>query len=307
MSSPWAGWLPSWAEVDTGSMTLLIGWETSRNHVQVRRLPVNWSVASDLTEPVAATTGRLSGWTATAYSPDLELDENQYAVVMRDQLDLESSLLAGLETLLPPEGTTADLKRTLLFYGFAVGPANRRLIFLRRANPRRSLSRRYLTLFQDELTRVTSPLLSFDLDWVDLVLVAGQGLAVMSLTAYERLFRDSPELLSRTPTKVNEFNALVQLTPDSKALLNDLAIRNSRIRARLLAVLNRGHLSGLSQNRLRAEMSRHQLDPDRHLVNGQLDFTATEALSIMQLLNEDLTVGGLSDTNFVINKKSPRS
>jgi len=59
--------------------------------------------------------------------------------------------------------------------------------------------------------------------------------------------------------------------------------------------------------KMRAEMRKHCLDPAHHLVDGELDFTTAETMAIMQLLNEDLTIGGLSDTPFIINKKSPRS
>src|SRR4051794_39869383 len=102
----WDSWLPDWADVDTGSMTLIIGWETSSHHVQVRWLPIGRSVANDLTQPITETSARLVACTPTAYSPDLELDDDQYAIVVRDQLDPASSLLRGLEALTPPEGTT---------------------------------------------------------------------------------------------------------------------------------------------------------------------------------------------------------
>jgi len=306
--APWDEWLPDWASIDTGSMTLLIGWESSGHHVEVRRLPINRSVARDLLQPIIATTDRLTNHTATAYSPDLELVDDQYAVVPRTQLDPESTLLSGLENLTPPEASGDDMKkRALLFYALAVGPMTGRLVFVRRANPRANLAHSYITIFSEELTRVTSPLLSFDLTRIDLVLVAGHGLAVMNLKAYERLFRDSPELLARTPAKVAELNAIIPLTPAAQTALTESAGRNSRIRARLLAALGRGHLTTVSTAKMRAEMRKHCLDPAHHLVDGELDFTTAETMAIMQLLNEDLTIGGLSDTPFIINKKSPRS
>ena len=216
-SSSGAGWMPNWSSIPTGSMTLLIGWESSEHHVQVRRLPINKTVAQDLLQPITVTTDRLTNYNPAVYSPDLELDDEEYAVVPREQLDPAGSLLANLETLAPPEAVQNDLTRAMLFYALAVGPASGRLVFVRRANPRANLGRKYMTLFGDELSRVTSPLLSFDLDLIDLVLVAGKGLAVLSLKAYERLFRDSPELLARTPGKVVELNAAMPLTPAAQS------------------------------------------------------------------------------------------
>jgi hypothetical protein len=69
--------------------------------------------------------------------PDLELGAEEFAVVPREQLDPASSLLANLETLAPPEAAQGDLTHAMLFYALTIGPANGRLVFVRRANPER--------------------------------------------------------------------------------------------------------------------------------------------------------------------------
>jgi len=306
-SASWSGWLPDWSTIDTSSLTLLIGWETSQHHVQVRRMPTSKAVAQDLLQPVRVTHDQLRLGAATGYNPDLELEDGQFALVHREQLDPAASLLIGLEALAPAEAVQDDMTRPMLFYALAVGPANRRLVFVRRANPRANLARKYFTLFGDELSRVSSPLLSFDLDIIDLVLIVGRGLAVLNLKTYERLFRDSPELIARTPAKVAELAAIVPLTPAAQLALTEAARRNSRIRSRLLAILSRGHLASIGTSKMRTEMRKHGLDPQHYFRGGKLEFTQDESMAIMQLLNEDLTFGGLSGTEFVINRKSPRS
>ena len=304
--SAWPGWLPDWSALDTGSLLLEIAWESSGHHVHVCRLPVSADVAEELQQPIAVTLDFLAKSEPVAYTPDLELDEGQYAVVPREQLDPASSALVELEKLSPPEGTEHDLNRPLLCYALAVGPASSRVVFIRRYNPRANLARGLMTMFDNELSKVTHPLLSFDLTSIDLVLVAGHGLVALNLKAYERLFRDSPELLARTPAKVAELQALVPMTDTTQTALATVAARNSRVRARLLAMLARGYLSSVTPKMLKKALNRHGLDPARFLPDGKLNFAEDQAMVIMQLLNEDLAFGELTDVEFVINKKSPR-
>jgi hypothetical protein len=299
-------WLPDWPALDTGSLLLEVGWESSAHHVQARRLPVSADVAHELRAPVKVTLDFLSNSAPVLYTPDLELDDDQYAVVPREQLDPGSTMLTELEELTPAEGTKDDLKRSLLFYALAVGPAEARVVFIRRSNPRANLARGLVTVFDNELSRVTEPLLSFDLTLIDLVLVAGHGLIALNLKAYERLFRDSPELLARTPAKVRELQALVPMTEPTRAALAAVAARNSRVRSRLLAMLARGYLGSVTTQMLERQMTRHHLNPADYLVNGELSFTENQAMVVMQLLNEDLAFGELTNDEFVINKKSLR-
>lgn len=311
MSTPpaslsWHDWLPDWSALDTGSLLLEIAWESSARHVQVRRLPVSAEVADELHQPIQASLDFLAKGTPVPYSPDLELDENEYAVVPREQLDPASSMLTELEKLSPPEGTEHDLSRSLLCYALAVGPADSRVVFVRKANPRANLARALITVFDNELSRVVHPLLSFDLTLIDLVLVCGHGLVALNLKAYERLFRDSPELLARTPAKVAELQALVPMTEATQAALSAVATRNSRVRSRLLAMLSRDYLASVTPKVLKKQLARHGLDPAQYLVDGKLNFTEDQAMVMMQLLNEDLAFGELTDVEFVINKKSPR-
>lgn len=308
MSRPpaWHSWLPDWSALDTGSLLLEVGWESSARHVQARRLPVSADVAAELSEPVDVTLDLLASRKPVLYSPDLELDDDQYAVVPREQLDPASSMLTELERLTPAEGAKDDLTRRLLFYALAVGPADGRVVFIRQSNPRANLARGLVTVFDNELSRVTHPLLAFDRTLIDLVLVAGHGLVALNLKAYERLFRDSPELLARTPAKVQELHTVVPMTDATRAALTAVAARNSRVRSRLLAMLARGHLRSVTTRTLKAQMARHHLNPAEYLVDGKLNFTEDQAMVVMQLLNEDLAFGELTNAEFVINKKSPR-
>jgi hypothetical protein len=194
----------------------------------------------------------------------------------------------------------------LLFYAVSVGPPDARILFIRRYNPTSNLGRKWFGVFGDELSPVNDQLVALDLTRFDVVLVAGAGLLVFDLKQYERLFRDSPELLSRTPAKVDELSRQLRLTASTKEALTAAALSNSRIRTRLLAVVASGRLERVTSDRLREAMQEFGIDPDTHLTSEGLAFEAADAMSIMELLNEDLSIGPLTDTKYVISRKVPR-
>lgn len=308
MSQPTrAHWPPNWDRLSTAGLSLLIGWETGANKtVHVRSLPLNAAAGNDLRAAVVDASKRLRDWTPVTYGPDMELDESTYAVVDRSQLATNTSIVAELEQAKPPEGSQEDLNRGLLFYAVSVGPPGARVVFIRRYNPTSNLKVKWFGVFGDELSPVKDQLVALDLTRFDVVLVAGAGLLVFDLTQYERLFRDSPELLARTPAKVEELNEQLTLTASTQAVLTEAALSNSRIRSRLLAVVASGRLKHVSKRRLREAMQEFGLDADAHLTSDGLAFEAADAMSIMELLNEDLSIGPLTDTKYVISRKAPR-
>jgi len=302
----WDSWLPNWSDFRPLNLHLLVGWEGSTHKVQVRRVPVSAHVASDLLTPVVSTLDYLKVGVAIQYSPETELRDLEYGVVSREQLDLESSIIRGVESILPAEIETTEWEKPLLFYALVVGEPNQRLIFVRRSNPRANVTKRYFTMFEDVLSKIEKPILSFDLDVMDLVLVQNGGLVVINPKVHERLFEDSPEVTAKIGNKVRELHSVIPLTDDSLASLERVALKNSRARSRISSILSRGHLSGLPLANIRKAMKRHNIDPNKHIKSGKIHFEDEEVMAIIQLLNEDLSFGELSAQEFVINKKSPR-
>ena len=300
-------WVPSWDQLSTAGLTLSIGWETGATKtVHVRTLPLNRKAGDDLRAAVREAATRLRDWSPTAYNPEMELDDESYAVIDREQLAADSSIMTELEQSSVSDGSIDDLNRALLFYAISVGPPDQRVVFLRRHNPISNLRRKWFGTFGDELAPVDDKLISLDLDQFDVVLVAGHGLLVFNLRQYERLFRDSPELLARTPAKVEELHQQLALTEGTRQVLTTVATSNSRIRTRLHAIVSSGRLENLDVDRLRAAMQQFGLDPDLHLSPDGLKFDEPEAMAMMELLNEDLSVGVLTETTYVIARKSPR-
>ncbi|MDO8309011.1 MAG: hypothetical protein Q7V58_11715 [Actinomycetota bacterium] len=300
-------WTPRWTNrnLSTPPVQLVVAWQRGAAF-EVRDVPLSRSAASSLEAACGQTLSDLQAWRAAAYSPELELDDYEYAVVRRDQLDEDSGLLQALEADDFTEIDMEDLKnRTFVAYAVMTGSPGHRLAFISRSNPTSGL-RRAMFMFSDQLVAVEDPILSFDRSGADMVLEVGEGLGVLRTKAFERLFRDTPELMALTPARVAQLSTLISLSSTSRDVLTTVAARNGRVRARLYSILGRGHLAAVTPAKLRAEMRKHGLDPTRYLINGELTFDDAEVDEIMKLLNEDFTIGGLSQSPFTINRKSPR-
>jgi hypothetical protein len=209
---------------------------------------------------------------------------------------------AGLPAL-PANGLPAG---ELAFYAMIVGDdPDRRAVFLRRNNPRRGLrGGKWFTRYSDALVRVEDPLFAFD-ELVDLIYVDDQ-LIVLSQTAFMGLFRDNAALAAQVPRWVDDIAAHLPLVEGGVSILTELAQRNSRIRTRVEAIARRGHLATVTAEQISKAMSDVGLDPNTYLRDGKLVIENATAPMLVQFLNEDLFIGGLSATSFRADRKSAR-
>lgn len=210
----------------------------------------------------------------------------------------------ALDVLDPNELPAADMG----FYVITLGDEpGHRAAFLRRANPRRGLrGGKIWTSYHDVLTRIDEPVFAFD-DLVDLVFFEDEAL-VLSQTAFVALFRSQETLMAQVPRWTSDLSAHVPISGEGIVRLNALAIRNSRAKARLEAIVRRGHLATVSAAVIAEKLVEVGLDVEA-LINsdGELVFeTDDEAMMALQFLNEDLFVGTLTSTGFRADKKATR-
>ncbi len=166
----------------------------------------------------------------------------------------------------------------LLFYAIIVGDTPEdRTVFIRRANPRRSLRGKVFGLLRnDTLEQVDEPLFGFD-DKADLV-VAGNEMLILSQTAFAALFRDNTELRALVPAWSGTLAGTLPFADGSLDVLNDKALRDTRLRTRLEAAATK---PVPSMAELRDAMVEFDFDPDDHIKDGKLVVTAT---SVRELL-----------------------
>lgn len=304
--------------VDTsGGLTLTVGWR-SGTKLQLGRLEIGADIDRAFREVIAASVEDIRGRDEQDWSPDADLVAETYLVISADRLG-EAPVLASsfgelkLNDVLSNAQTVPTLHARdlpaadLVFYALTIDAgADERVTFLRRSNPRRGLRRGPIYAgLGDALTRVEQPLFTFD-GLVDLIFV-GDEVAVLSATAFAALFRDQETLAAQVPTWVGELRAHLPIAADSADRLVERTLRDSRLKTRLEAIVVRGHLEDVTEERLREAMRANNLDEDTFMNEaGELTFDDADVQTVLYFLNEDLFYGSITEVGFRADRKATR-
>ncbi|WP_181118429.1 Kiwa anti-phage protein KwaB-like domain-containing protein [Rathayibacter sp. AY1B5] len=308
----------SFSEIDvTSSITLSVGW-ISGQKTKVRQVAISQSVGSAFREVILRTISDIEERELQDWAPDADLSP-ETCLVLRladvgtaPQMGAEHGDLVLLEALrlaeTLPQITPKELPAgDLSFYAITLGSgAGNRTVFLRRSNPRRGLKRgRIYSLMTDALQRIEAPIFAFD-EWFDLV-VLGSDLYILSQTVFAAIFRSQDALVSQVPQWTGDLNKSLAIETAGRDRLSTRAQRDSRIRARLEAVVRRGHLDTVPKEALIEAMREADLNPDV-LLNPEGAFVMNEEdiAPVLYFLNEDLFAGPLTKTRFRADKKAAR-
>jgi hypothetical protein len=240
------------------------------------------------------------------YWPDANLAEGEYYEIPRrdleDSLGVLRFLDMGADTpLLAPE----DLAGRLLFYSVVRGDDPERTVaFVAKSNPARELGRGLLlTPHGDTLTTVETPVFLFE-DRVDLV-VGPETVLVLNQLAFEQWFRESPAIAEHIDKWIVGIDTSLPFAGEGKAMLAKRAETNSRVRRLLRNISERGHLRGVSMERIRLHLHDQGLDATQYL-DGDALLVSEDPGPLLKMLNEDLFRGGLTSMPFVSDNKEPR-
>lgn len=299
------------------ALTLVVGWKSGSKR-RLRQLTIGEDVAAAFRSVVSTTLDDLANREAVEWSPEADLNPETYLVISQTELGTAppltsehnsqtlASALASAETLpnLPAgEIPTANLS----FYAFVVGNSpGGRAVFLRRANPRRGLrSGRIFTFLADTLRTIEEPLFAFD-EFVDLLFANGK-VYILSQSVFAAIFRDQDTLAGLVPGWADDLQQHVSMTDGGRERLIDRALRDTRLKARLEAIVRRGHLATISPDAMRQAMLNTGMNPGELLDDaGRLKLEAADIPQILYFLNEDLFTGPLSNTGFRADKKAQR-
>jgi hypothetical protein len=275
-------------------------------------------VAAPFRDVVGETLEDLSQKTSEPWSPEADQNAETYLTLTRDLLgdapvlSTEHSDVTFAEALLAAESlpviTPANVPAANLeLYALTVGNTpGARAAFVRRSNPRRGLrAGRILTSLHDTLTRIEEPVFGFDL-LMDLVL-AGDEVHVLSQNTFRALFRDQEALIAQVPRWTSTLAAHIPIAAAGVERLGTKALRDRRVASRLETIVNRGHLDGITQEKLTETMTKVGLDPGVLLNSqGQIEFADEHIPTVLQFLNEDLFYGAITNLGFRADKKAPR-
>lgn len=302
-----SGEAPSrWQDIGLESLNLITAWKKGAHSLECASIPLTVNVADELREVCAKALETLDELEERQWHPDALNEHDEYLLASFDQLGDESE---ALRIVLSKEFDVLSASslptRNFVFYALIAGPAGRRVAFIRKYNIRRGLRNRLITIFEDSLSKVEGHLFTFDSN-IDIVVDPTKGAAILGLSAFQLLFRSSPEFMARTPEYVQDIADTLPMSSSAMATLVEVAQRNMSIQRRLQSIALRGHLSSISIDQVKDEMKRHDLNVEKFIVDGQLVFDRADLKDILKLLNEDLFRGGLTDQDFQVDRKSPR-
>ncbi|HEX5119305.1 MAG TPA: hypothetical protein VFW65_29290 [Pseudonocardiaceae bacterium] len=286
-------------------MTLIVAWRKG-TALESGSVPLTTSVADELRGICRGTLSTLDQLHERQWHPDALNEADEYLVASFEQLGSNSETLRVVQArefnVLHPATLPA---REFLFYALIAGPRSRRVAFIRKYNIRRGLRRKLVAIFDDTLDKIDAPIFTFD-DYIDVVVDQSRGVAILGMSAFQLLFRSSPEILARTPEYVANIADSLPMDADAMSTLIDVAQNNLSVQRRLQAIEMRGHLKTVSMNQIKDEMRKHHIDARKFIVNGKLVFDRADVRDIIKLLNEDLFLGGLTNQDFQVDRKSPR-
>jgi hypothetical protein len=289
------------------AISLLVAWRRGRA-LEFGEIRVADDVADHLRDAAARTLERLQEAELVPYTPETVLEDDQALYVSDDELVAESPFTAAVLPDEPPALLNARSlpERALLLYAVNVDTDQGPIAFVRKKNPH-PVARpgRIYALLGNALAQVDRPVFTLDPEF-DL-LVSERGVIALDQNAFELLFRETDAVLAHIPDWVAGIADHLPLAGSGAEVLAEKARGNSRLRRRLRAIHERGHLQDVDIDAVRNHISEVGLDEDELISGDELVVDEADPMTLLYLLNEDFFAGGLTTTGFRSERKSPRS
>jgi hypothetical protein len=269
-------------------------------------LEVARDAASALQEVVQRFEDELSTRTRRGYDPDATLGPDEVMEIpptaIRDHAVVRALRSAAQAR---PESARTLRGVPILYYAIVTGDALDDVsVFVRKYNPARGLRPGGVLLALGEtLERVSDPVVNLD-SRLDLVLAPDEWILTTSITAFQQVFRETTAVLEHVTAWVGDFASRVPFANDGAALLVRRCQTDGRVRAKVLAIQERGHLAGRTIDDVRAAIRKLRLPEDDYLGSDGLRFDPAAPFLLLRLLNEDTFRGAITDVVFDVDAKS---
>ena len=293
------------AEVGTaGAATLVVAWRTPRR-VHGRVVKAGGAVEDQLRKYAGRAAEVIASGAGKSYDPGDEQGDHPYL-----SADLDELLDAAVVDVLSKGSslslaTTDDLRRPLTFYALLLGDdPDRRSAFIKKGNPVKLAGKGLVALFDETLTRVTSPIFSFSAGY-DVVVSPG-GVWAFDQKNFEGLFKETDTVLAKTGEWVEQLSAAIPILEET---MEEFAARlrtNSVLRRKVVGILRSSHIKSLTPDVLRAKMAAHGLDANKIMKGDELVFKREHESDLLHLLNEDLFMGDFSGEQYAAARKARR-
>jgi len=288
-------------------LSLVVGWKVgNRGNLEGGEVRTGAPVKRHLAEACERTLERIAEATMVPYTADLRLERDECLAVVDSAL-VEASPLTPIVLPQEPLGVLGapDLpRRSLLFSAVTISTEQGDLAFVRKANPRPSArGGKILALLGNVLKRIEEPVFALE-ESFDMIVMDG---AVVSLHQgdFELLFWDADLLQAAIPGWIDDVASHLPIEREGADRLKELAITDGRVRKRLRAISERGHLANVSLDQVRSYVNNLGFDEKDFVANGELIIDPSDPFKMLYVLNEDLFKGGLTATPFRSEGKRP--
>jgi len=241
------------------------------------------------------------------YTPDLVLRGDDPDVpVVRTDLTEENEIIASLfeNADLGQQAPNAVDSEHLYLYAVVSDTEAGRVAMIRKQTPvKQAREGKWWALAKNELRLMEDA--PWQLHPVFDLIVTEDGAYVLRYSAFEQLLADSSVLLERVDDWVAGLAAALPVSDGGDLILISRCVESSRLRRRLRAIYDRGHLSRVGVSDVSDHARRMGFDPDEFIKDGELVVDEDNADSLLQLLNEDLFNGGLTGDPFRSDGKAP--
>lgn len=286
------------------ALTLTVG-RMADDKIEARHLALDNDAAEGLRDQCRLALNRISEGAAASYTATAELDAGQFFVIDDDETLGELSAFRRLVDSLGaiPQLPADELDLAIKLYGVAIGNGSDRILFVRRTNPRLPhKAGKFWAIAQERLTRIEGPVFTFSADF-DFIL-GPTWAVVLDQKSFEILFRQIGIVEKHVSMWIKGITDHIPMSTASVESLREVALRDSRTWRRLRDIEHRGHLANVTLDQVWKYAGGVGLDPAKVVVNGELVFDPTDRFGFLQLLNEDLYRGPLTDEAFESQRKS---
>ncbi len=289
-----------------GPATVVVAWRSGKR-AHGRALKAGGDVTDHLRRYAASALEHVRTGQGRAYDPnDEQDDECTYLEADRSEL-LDTELLEQtLQAASLPQATTDDLQsHPLALYALVVGEdPNALTAFVRKGNPVKFAKKGLVAIFDQTLTRVEQPLLTFD-ERYDAVIYPG-NVHILNQANFEALFKESEAVLARTSEWARSLAGTLPMSTSSMDWLATRLRQTSVMRRRVQSILSRSYLHQLTPEVLCVKMKEHGLDPQQLMDDDGLIINKDTERDVVLLLNEDLWTGDFSGERYAATRKAQR-
>lgn len=289
----------------TEQTLLIIAWREGKRY-KLGRVDTEKVITDYLRYLVVEEEKRLEKRTARPYSIESTIEKDEYFVAETVDVDEEEALRAQLRSIGALPLITVDRleKTSLSFYAVAIGNNSSGIkAFIKKSNPLViAKGGGLLAVFGDALTSLSRPVFAIEGSF-DLV-VYPDRIAILKDKPFQSLFYEETGINERIGVWVNKIEKSLPMHGEAKAKLAQMCQKGARLRLKLQAIEQRGHLSGVTITKFKSELKRLQIPPERFIYRGKLIIPDKHERQLLEVLNEDLFKGGLSGEEFAAERKS---